>query len=258
MWTSFLGNEPIRIWGKVTDIHGVSLEGVKVSYRLSKPRFMWDTNTRGRTVVTDADGEFSIDERGSGFDFEAFEKEGYRMTKGIINSFSEDEKYSIENPQIFTLIKEDQIADLIKSDITLLLDWDGVPVFYDLKTGKLGETGEIKITALRENITGEGREARYDWSFKIEVPGGGIVETTREAAFLAPETGYKPSWEYGYMLSDPEWSIARGNDTFLFFKLGNGDYGKLIFYFNARLGKKITGSITSYLNPAGTRILEGR
>lgn len=78
MWTSFLGNEPMRVWGKVTDIHGASLEGVKVTYRVSKPRFMWDVNTAGRTVTTDLEGEFSIDERGSGLDFEAFEKEGYQ------------------------------------------------------------------------------------------------------------------------------------------------------------------------------------
>jgi hypothetical protein len=94
--------------------------------------------------------------------------------------------------------------------------------------------------------------------FKIEMPDGSVVETTRDAAFLAPETGYKPSWEYGFSSSDPKWSLGRGKDTFLFFKLKNGHYGKLVVDFSARPGERVSGRIYSYLNPTGTRILEGK
>ncbi|MGC6583304.1 MAG: hypothetical protein ACON4K_13395 [Akkermansiaceae bacterium] len=60
------------------------------------------------------------------------------------------------------MISESKIERLVKESAALKLKWDGVPVFYNIKTGKIGQTGEIKITAKRDQVVGEGREARFD------------------------------------------------------------------------------------------------
>ncbi|MGC6427764.1 MAG: hypothetical protein ACON5H_12320 [Akkermansiaceae bacterium] len=55
------------------------------------------------------------------------------------------------------MISESKIERLVKESAALKLKWDGVPVFYNIKTGKIGQTGEIKITAKRDQVVGEGR-----------------------------------------------------------------------------------------------------
>lgn len=254
-------NVPINFWGKVVDQDGNPLEGVKITYRVGKPRVMWDTNTVVKDVTTGANGSFYIEDKGSGFSFKNFEKEGYRKTQGQRVSFTysdNSERYSPDRtkPKIYTLIREEEIQGLISSTRQLLLNWDGVPVYYDLKKGRLGKSGEIKITAKRGEVKGIGQTARYNWSFEMEILNGGILETTQEQAFLAPEEGYKSSWGYGFLASDSDWKHRKHGNTFLFLKLPNGNYGRLKIRFSAEPGSKLSGRIYSYLNPTGGRLLE--
>lgn len=254
-------NVPIEFWGRVVDHSGKSLEGVTINYRVGQPRVVWDTNTVQRNTTTDTNGKFYISDMGTGFSFESINKEGYRITTGQTMSYSYNENSGKNitdqaNPKIYTLIEEDKIQGLLKSSKTLMLAWDGIPVYYDVKSGLFGKSGEIKITAHRGEIEGKGRKARYDWSFKIEVPHGGIIATTRESAFLAPEEGYEPAWEYGLLSSDENWGSGKQGDVFLFFKLSNGNYGQLKINFYTELTSQFSGNITSYFNPSGGRILE--
>lgn len=254
-------NVPIGFWGQVVDQNGKPIEEVKITYRVSKPRAMWDSNTELQTLTTDAKGFFHIKDYGSGFSFEAFEKKGYAVTKGQRVGFNygeSSERYIPDenNPKVYTLIREDEIPSLLANDSRLLLEWDGVPIYYDLKEGKLGKTGQIKITAKRGEVRGEGQQARYDWSFKIEIPNGGLIETNREKAFLAPEEGYLSVWEYGFLSSDPNWRHHKEGEVYMFLKLPEGNYGRLMIRFTAEPGSRLSGKIESYLNPSGGRLLE--
>jgi DNA-binding transcriptional regulator YhcF (GntR family) len=249
-------NVDFEFWGQVVDHIGKPLEGVKIEYSVSKPRLIWDTNTEVGHTMTDANGLFTIIDKGRAFSVESFEKEGYIKTNGQSRSFgASDQKSNKHKPIRFTLIKKTLRQKLVESQQRFKLKWNGIPIYYDIDTGKLGDSGEIKITALRGEIKGEARDALYDWSFKVEVPKGGITESENNDTFLAPELGYKNSWEYGHVSTDRNWVNAR-NFIYLFFKLENGNYGYLQLDFIADPKWKLNGGIKSYFNPSGSRVLE--
>jgi hypothetical protein len=254
-------NVPIEFWGRVIDQDGNPLEDVNIHYRIQQPRVIWDSHSIVKSIITDSAGRFHIaGEKGSSFSFESFRKNGYKKVNGQNVTFGYSNgtgKYTPDkfNPKVYTLIKEDKIQGLVYFSRQLLLNWDDVPVRYNLRTGEFDSSGEIQITARRGKIVGEGRQARYDWSFRIQVVRGGIIETLREEAYIAPEKGYEELWECGYLASDPQWRIARG-DVHLIFHLENGNYGRLELNVDAELKRRISGRISSYLNPSGGRLLE--
>lgn len=253
-------NVPIYFWGKVVDQDGTPLEGVSIRYRVSQPRVMWDSKTVIRHTTTDSKGAFYIKDKGDGFSFEAFEKAGYINMKGQRTAFTysnSSERYTPDKsaPKVYTLIQEGQLPGLIRADGWTTLNWDGRPVHYNLRTGKFGISGEIKITALRGKIKGEGRQARYDWSCRIEVIDGGIIEAAQDRVYLAPTDGYKQLLDYGYLATDPKWGRSTG-DVHLVFRLEDGSYGRLMIKMNARQEIKFSCRVSSYLNPSGGRILE--
>ncbi|MEI6861745.1 MAG: hypothetical protein WCL04_05770, partial [Verrucomicrobiota bacterium] len=45
----------------------------------------------------------------------------------------------------------------------------------------------------------------YDWSVKIEVVGGGLVEATDPYKNLAPENGYQSAFVFAQAKADPKW-----------------------------------------------------
>lgn len=254
-------NVPIEFWGKVIDQNSKPLEGVNIQYRIQQPRAIWDSHSAVMSITTDSIGGFHITgEKGSSFSFESFRKDGYRTAAGQGMTFAYSNgsaKHTPDksNPKVYTLIKEDQIQGLVSFSRQLLLEWDGVPVRYNLRTGKFDPSGEIEITARRGKIEGDGRQARYDWSCRIEAIKGGVIETSREKAYMAPENGFEDFWECGDMATNPQWRIAKG-DVHLILRLENGNFGRLELDVNAEIKSKISGRISSYLNPSGGRLLE--
>jgi hypothetical protein len=254
-------NVPIEFWGKVIDQDSKPLESVNIQYRIQQPRMIWDSNSTVMSITTNSLGGFHITgEKGSSFSFESFRKDGYRTAVGQGMTFAYSNgsaKHTPDksNPKVYTLIKEDEIQGLVAFSRQLLLAWDGVPVRYNLRTGKFDPSGEIQITTRRGKIEGDERQARYDWSCKIEAINGGIIETLREKAYLAPENDYENFWECGDMATNPQWRIAK-SDVHLIFRLANGNYGRLELDVNAEIKSKISGRISSYLNPSGGRLLE--
>lgn len=253
-------NVPISFWGRVLDQDGKPLEGVSILYRVGKPRIMWDTNTVVRNTATDVNGAFSIKDKGDGFSFEEFKKEGYRKTKGQNFSFtyaSNSERYVPEKakPEVYMMVKEGELPSLIHKMRGMRLAWDGTPVYYDFKTGTLGQTGGVKITALRGEVKGVGSKARYDWSFRIEALEGGVLKTKPGDDTVAPEEGFMPFWECGYVSSDPEWRMSKRSTHFVF-RFPDGNYGRLNTSISSDPRRNMHGLIYSYLNSSGGRILE--
>ena len=251
-------NKPFKFLGKIVDLNGEPISDVKIIYRVSQPKQAWVSNTTLKTIYSDSNGSFTIDGNGNGFSFQNFEKEGYQLPRGQTISFAyssgaaQPERHS-SNITVYTLIKESNLESLITASSQLLLKWDGEPINYSLKTGKLGDVGEVQIIAKRSERASNGK---FSWSFKVKIVDGELCETTREKSYLAPLEGYKPYWECGFEASDDKWSSAEGT-TYLFFKIQNNTYGRLQINVNSRENRStISGRIRSYLNPAGSRILE--
>lgn len=253
-------NSSFQFLGKMVDQNGDPIEGVKITSRISQPKGMWSSNTVLKVVRSGADGTFNVANKGSGISFESFEKEGYRKTKGQVVSFSYGSSPAMiprhdGKVREYTMIKESEIQKLMESSRQLTLNWGGVPLFYDFKSKKFGKSGELKITALRGQVKGEYRDARYDWSVRVEVPGGGVVETVRESAFIAPEKGYQPFWSYEELSTNPKFGGAK-NNTFLHLHFPDGTYGRLEISVDAAPENRISGRIRSAVNPSGSRVLE--
>ena len=82
--------------------------------------------------------------------------------------------------------------------------------------------------------------------------GWGLVLTNEEFAFLAPESGYKPSVEINMLADRPDWSSQV--DLKFYYRLADGRYGRMTFSMIA--GGQHFCMIDSVLNPTGSRNLE--
>lgn len=251
-------NAPFQFSGKVVDQNGKCITDVRIKYRISQPRRAWDSNTVVKTVFSGSDGTFSIRDKGSGFSFQSLEKEGYRMAQGQMLGFSYtqgpgQDKRDNDRIREYVLIQEDKIPSLMVWDEKIFLGWDGVPVRYNLETGKISNQGELQITAQRGEVNKEGK---FDWSCEIAIVKGMVLETSRDKSSIANKQGYKPFWERSYLAVDNRWGTSTGI-TYLHFQRANETYGLLRVSLSAdpRRGK-YSGSMKCYLNPSGSRLLD--
>jgi hypothetical protein len=88
----------------------------------------------------------------------------------------------------------------------------------------------------------------------MTVPGGGLQELTDEFPFHAPDSGYQPFVEIDMPTTLGEaWKDKVSHSYFL--KLGTGAYGRIEFEM-IPYGENFV-LLKSYLNPTGSRELEG-
>jgi len=92
----------------------------------------------------------------------------------------------------------------------------------------------------------------YDWSFRVTVPGGGLLLSTNEFDFLAPERGYEPSGlvEMKSSLGD-DWQSRMKREYFV--KLPDGNYAHVILDLMSHNGSL---KVQAFINPSGSRNLE--
>lgn len=252
-------NVPIDFWGKVVDQAGEPISGAMVKYHIRQPKRMWYSDIVEREIKSNTNGDFHISgDKGDVLSIDGVTAIGCHQVKGQRGVFNYRRSYRPDKikPEVFTLIKDEDLPNLISAERWTTLRWDGSPVYYSLRTGRYGQKGEIKITAMRGEVLGEGRQARFDWSFRVEVPRGGIMETTQGSSFQAPKAGYEAFWEFSRTSSDKKWSYGKGQNTHLFIRLQDGSYARIKVNFSSELENPYSCDITSYLNPSGGRILE--
>lgn len=161
---------------------------------------------------------------------------------------------SKDKPAIFTLRKKTEADPLIVVDRNVIVAKDGTPVEVSLQTGKpvpVGR-GDLKIECWA-NDQNKDAKRHYDWSFRLSVPGGGLIERRNtDFDFEAPTDGYQAVEEFRMTRLADGW---RDNfDKEYFVKLANNSYARLRFRITT--GGDHFASITSYLNPSGSRNLE--
>ena len=121
---------------------------------------------------------------------------------------------------------------------------DGSPVRVDFFNQKVGRDGQMEIS---ENINKYGN----GWSYRLAIPDGGLIETTDEFPFEAPESGYQPVVELKFQKGDPNWT-ERLDKTFYIAFGSPRKYGRIHIETTMT-----TGTILEYaINPNGSQNLE--
>jgi carboxypeptidase family protein len=250
---------PIEFFGRVVDNTGRPISGATVFYSAAAQYFGPSTKY---STVSDRDGLFSLrGAKGAGLYVEV-SKEGYeRIANKSYRTFGfgmqgGDSAPTQDNPAVFILRKR-RIADpLVHVDRDLAVARDGTPLEVNLVTGKPVSRGhgDLKVECWTNNVSPDpNANERYDWHFRMTVPGGGILERAdSELSFEAPENGYEPSIEYQMSQTAERW--RRDHDGQYWVKLGNGNFARIRFRITT--GGSHFVSITSYLNPSGSKNLE--
>jgi len=159
------------------------------------------------------------------------------------------------NPVIFHLRKKGPGVDLVTSQygvspsLDVEMPRDGTPVQVDVLERKTGQ-GALKISQTKPPYVNWKQATK--WAFRMEIPGGGFVETTEEFPFEAPESGYQPAVAFNFQAGDTNWTTNLSKDYYIKF----GDpvrFGRL----HVETSTMMSGARLTYaINPDGSRCLE--
>lgn len=248
----------IAFYGKVVDESGRPVAGANVFYSAADRYFGKSTKYTG---VSDINGLFSLrGAKGAGLYVEV-SKEGYdRVANRSYGSFgygmpSGNAPPSEGDPALFLLRKRGDAEGLISVDRDVMIPKDGTPVEVSLSTGKPVEPGrgDVRIECWANNANLDPNLSQpYDWHCRISVPGGGMVQRIGEFNFEAPEDGYVTSEEIEMPHNTQKWSKNFTEEYFL--KLSGNRYARMKFRITS--DRNQFASVTSYLNPSGSRNLE--
>jgi len=257
-----LWQNPIEFYGKVVDENTNAVVGAKVKFQWAE----MPTEDGNRTSATESDSEglFSLHGQHGPDLMVAVSKEGYyashRGEQGFKYGPFGDPGFSPDpqNPVIFYLRKKGTPESLVHVAGTglhamrdFLLAADGKPTEVSLRDGRLAAAGQgdLKVE-FQAGQALDNSPSKISWKCRVTVPGGGLIETTEEFPFLAPENNYTGS---------DEWSVGTTNWTEqvnkkYYVKLPDGNFG--------RIQLRVIGTtraffrLESFLNPTGSRNLE--
>ncbi len=251
---------PISFYGQVQDQYGSPVGGAKIEYGAIDKFWEAGSNYQGSS---DPNGLFAImGIKGAGLTV-GVSKEGY---DGINGASYQSFGYGMppdsvrrapptrEKPAVFVLRKKALAERLFAIDRDVIVPKNGTPVEVSLKTGKPVEAGrgDLRIETWTSDQAKDA-QGRYEWRCRLSVPGGGLVTRTEiEMRFEAPEGGYAPSIEFHMPQTAERWQ--KDHDGEYWVKLGNQTYARI--RLRVTTGGGHFASITSYLNPSGSRNLE--
>jgi hypothetical protein len=257
-------SKPINVYGKIVDQYGQPVVGAVVNggtmLYVSVDR---SSSENFPPVTTDSQGQFSfVGFRGSRFGFTA-DKPGYEFNYSRYVGWYDSYKPDPNNPTVFTMWKLKGAEPMVHARAEGRVPYDSqasefVATFY-LATGKRGGAGELLVTLTQNPLVVRRGVDHYDWSVKIEVLGGGLVEATDPYKNLAPETGYQPAFAFAQAKADPKWQ-DRFIKTF-YVRTAQAQYGRLLVDLTPGTNRPDAGlgiglSIETWLNPGGSRNLE--
>jgi hypothetical protein len=239
---------PIEFYGKVIDESSNAVAGANVVFHWME--IPDDSGSKTATTESDVEGLFSLHgQRGPSLSV-SVSKEGYYPRKGgaqygslASSEFSPDP----QNPVTFVLRKKGQGAELTTSQKVVRVPTDNTPVRVDLLEQKAGTSSQLEIRQVKPPW-----QEATNWSFRMSIPDGGLVENQDEFQFEAPETNYQPSVEYHFTKSETNW-ITQVTEQFYFTFGKPRKYGWLRIESN--LGQE-TVFLTYAINPTGSRNLE--
>jgi len=203
---------PIVFYGKLEDQFGNPVVGAQVAGNT----FLYNgMRTGGEHVSTtsDANGLFKID-AGKGESLGIMpRKEGYALTTtGTAFKYSHlYEGYHVpdpNNPVVIKMRKLQGVEPLVGIGKEYKLPFTGAPLFFDLLTGKVSESGgdlQVAITRASGSLS---KRNPGDWSIEFKPVNGGIIESddaTSRVTYEAPAEGYQSSYLVQMNHENPAW-----------------------------------------------------
>lgn len=251
-------------YGKVVDQRGEPVVGANVlvqwGYFPFIPNGDFSPSYKNLTFTTDKEGRFSIkkskgmslafgrnDIKKEGYEIDAyraymFSDGGYKM----LQSFSNPAK-----PVIFHAWKKTEAEGLVHDILEVGYRPDGKFYRVSLK----GVEEQLKISFIAD--PNGNRSSPLDWSMKLKVIDGGIIESTDTFMNEAPLEGYLPILSYQYKKSDKGFSNDIRKKFYI--KARNGQvYGRLECRIHPYYGRDniVAVDIKYWINPNGSRNLQ--
>jgi hypothetical protein len=249
---------PISFFGRVVDQFGQPVDNARVVYSVADNYFGKGSKTEG---ASDGNGEFAVSGlKGAGLYVEV-SKDGYgRIPNQSYGSFGygmQRQKVppTKDRPAVFVLRKKLTPTQLVfvKSK-QYELPRDGAVIGIDLRTGRKTDPNSASLQLSSITAAAAGPKARFDWTFRMSVPSGGIAETDGFSTSEAPEQAYQPSVEITMSATNDEWSDAVRKHYFV--RCADGTYA--LIKIDVMLDPKFNFcALESYLNlNPGDRNLE--
>jgi hypothetical protein len=251
---------PIEFFGMVEDQDDQPVAGATVTF--SYNLFTSPEGSSVTNVFTDTNGLFSLSGV-SGSTLEAHvAKDGYYSVRnGSQNYFkyltlpgSEPFHPDARNPVVFRLKKKGAGAKLITSEngirnaIGITGLYDGVTIKrIDFFNHQVGNEGQLELSAMKPSPG----QPQSEWSFRLSIPDGGLIEENDEFPFEAPESGYKTEIDFDFRAGDTNWTTTLQKHFYI-------KFGQPPKYGWVSVDTAIDrGTYLRYaVNPDGTRNLE--
>jgi hypothetical protein len=249
---------PIEFFGKVVDETGAPVEGSQVSFSCND---VSETGTSYYRTVSGGQGLFSIRNITGKLLTVHVSKDGYYSSKRDNDSYyyagqNENFRPDANNPVVFHLRKQAKGESLITSSFPgfahiAQLRGDGTAVELDLLKGAQvsAGSGQLKLEFWRDVSNKNARV--FDWKLQLYTQGGGLIQTTDEFAFQAPDSGYQPSIVIDMPATNQNWQGEVRSKYYI--QLPDGKYGRIDFYLLPYNG---VFTLQSAINPDGSRNLE--
>lgn len=232
-------NEKVRFYGVVVDQDGLYLEGVGVSgivrsydssYLESIVPGASDQKDQDWTAATDINGRFMVDGiSGISLHIRKLEKDGYiapaydgevflvseKLYRNLVHKAQEDQ------PVVFKMWAKDKAqhaADLVQNEIKISGPADGREYRVDLAIGScVTNTEDIFDLSVRVVSASHSSDAgpKYDWSFTLSTPDGGLIPTEDAHPFEAPKVGYASPVVGEHSSVDKMWSRSEQRRYYL-------------------------------------------
>jgi hypothetical protein len=257
-------NVSIAFWGVVVDQDNRPVGDAKV---LGHVRIWGEAGGSNSLTAfpklearTGPDGRFDLQGLvGDCLTIEAIDKEGYELSRQARRSYLYNGPTyftpSAQNPVVFKLWKKLGAEPLVHASKFYGIIPDGRAYSIDFleKQKQEGRTGgDLIVQITRDKPAGQ---AKYDWSFSIEGIGGGVIESTNEFMFLAPENGYQERYGFAMAAGQTNWA---GRITKSFFvRSRNGQvHTRMVAEVFSDYRDQAVFKVEYFSNPAGSRVLE--
>lgn len=248
---------PIQFYGKVVDETSTAVAGATAT-------FSW-SNAQGEaheaTAVTDREGLFSLTGvQGKRLQVRVSRVGYYNSTSNRISFEYADTSESIfyqpdpKDPVVFNLKRRGNADPLVVVKKAFRIPRDGTPVFIDLTRGKESPAADSHLQVRCWTLEKDAADSnRYDWRCQVSVPGGELLESAGEFAFVAPSEGYVAMLEIN-MPKAMEQGWTAHVEKRLFLRSRTGIYARVNFKMIAAGDHFFR--IESFLNPTGSPNLE--
>jgi hypothetical protein len=262
-------NKPIEFYGLVIDQSSNPISGAKVRVEVRQKKVIVPAPWGDKDQVvpigkeTDSDGRFEITGvTGDSLTIRSVEKEGYKLSPkteniygygGVPKPFHPDP----QGPIIIKMWKLGEPANLISHRTLFGFQPDGriytLDLIGDSKMVGASLNGDLQIRFQRP-LELKPKEI-YDWTLDIFVVNGGLIETTDEFEYLAPENGYQPQISFQTNSVSPKAMPDITKDYY--FNSRNGQvYGVVSLQIFSDYNGQSAILVDSRINPNGLRNLQ--